>query len=666
MFELQRVTRSRRERGSVLPAVLALSVGVAALAGAFVSQNHREHERERFERDRMQSYLDAWAQMEIASEIVNASPYDGGTGENAALRDAAARDDREFIDRDGHTTGVRCESDGGPGAGFFRLVSTAEVGGTQCRITALVRSRQSFADFDYFVNSHSLGIAGGADASTRHADAPDGDIHSNRQLLFYFPDRHFVKPVTASEGFQYVSGAVGQDDPDGADQNTWFWGASNPSANQITGLTDVDIPALGTRGDTVLSLDGPYDWAKIKLRGTTARVEHWTYGHNEVQDVPTQVERFHYETQQQEVLQKIANTTTWEAPVYTTTQVWVYGPVAQQVLIAEAWDETVTRTRREARQRWVDGGGGGATGGGGTGDGSVGYWETYYVDVTYDEIIHHPAEYKTVYVDDWHFENQTVQTGTQTKTSTTYTYAPYSPPQYKNVQVKVTDGWDTVLVQQTVWVSQTKVETLEVPATGTIFVQGKVEFPAMSKSSDGYAVQTLDGNLTIGSGDNINIQESIVYAHPDDMGKSQTAFLNGSDRTQEYVPNPSYGGASVLGLIARNDVEIQSAVPDQAEINATIMATEGEVRVKGVNVASDGTVSVTSSGKFVKTSLRRLGGIISNQRPVTTYVDGSNAVTRGFIYTKSVYDTRQRTNPPRGFPSLNRPRVMATFVREIN
>jgi hypothetical protein len=191
----------------------------------------------------------------------------------------------------------------------------------------------------------------------------------------------------------------------------------------------------------------------------------------------------------------------------------------------------------------------------------------------------------------------------------------------------------------------------------------------MTKAADGFDVQTLQGALTIASNDDVRIRESIVYAAPDAAGAWQTAFLNGADRTKEYQANPAYTGASVLGIIARNDVEVRSDVPDQCEIDGTILARDGEFRVRGVNVASATTgdaVVTTTSGGFVKMSLRRLGGVISNQRPVTTYVDSGNAVTRGFVFTKSVYDSRLRVNPPFGFPTLNRPRVVATIIREIN
>lgn len=650
-------------RGSALPAILSLSVGVGALASGFAVQTHREHDRARFDRDRSQAYLDAWAQMEVVTDIVNSSPYDAGTGQNVALTQAAARGDRQFIDHDGYPTGVICEQDG-PAAGFYRLTSTANIRDARCRITALVRSRQSFADFDYFVNSHDMGISGGLDASSRHIDAPDGDIHSNKKLLFYFPDRHFIKPVTAVEGFSFVSGAVGPADPDGNPRNNWMWGPTNDAANAVSGLTTVDLTTFGARADNVLNLDGPWDYAKVKLKGATARVEHWQKGHNETQTVTQMQEQFHTEYVQQEKLKKVTTTTQVTVPVYQDQQVWVYGPVATQTLVSAAWTETVSDTRTVATQVWVDGGGGGATGGGG-GSGGVGYWQTVYVEEPYTYTVNHPAVYNTTWSNQWHWETQRVQTGTTTQNQTVTSWVSYSPPQYNTVAVQVSDGFVPVEVQQTVWIPDTRVQTVDVAATGTIFVNGRVEFLPMSTGSDGFDVQTLDGSLTIASNDNVRIRESIVYAKKDASNVWQKAYLNGNDRTKEFIPNPDYKGSSVLGIIAKNDVEIWGDVPDQAEIDGTLMARDGEFRARGINVASNGTVSTTSGG-FVKMSLRRLGGVISNQRPVTTYVDSSNAVTRGFVYTKSVYDTRQRTNPPRGFPTLNRPKVLATLIREIN
>jgi hypothetical protein len=175
----------------------------------------------------------------------------------------------------------------------------------------------------------------------------------------------------------------------------------------------------------------------------------------------------------------------------------------------------------------------------------------------------------------------------------------------------------------------------------------------------------LDGSLTIASADDIFIRDSIVYGHRDTNGVLQTAYLNGADKDLPYAPNTNYTGASVLGLLANDRIEYQSQMPDQSEVNATMLAKNGQVAVDGVSISSDGTVYEDGSGGFVKSSLRRLGGIVSNRRPVSSYVNGGNAVTRGFVHGKSVFDVRQRTAPPRGFPTLNRPRMLAMVMREV-
>ena len=118
------------------------------------------------------------------------------------------------------------------------------------------------------------------------------------------------------------------------------------------------------------------------------------------------------------------------------------------------------------------------------------------------------------------------------------------------------------------------------------------------------------------------------------------------------------------GAHGEDDIEYNHHIPNRAEVNATMLAKGGHVRVEGVHVHSDGEVHEESGG-FVNMSLRRLGGIISNERPVSAFIDSNNAVTRGFIYGKSVFDRRQLVNPPRGFPTLNRPRLVAYLFREV-
>ena len=779
MREKRQGRRRRGQRGSVLPAVLALTIGVGALTTGYFMRNAREHGRETFDRASTMSLYDAWAQMEVVTSLINASDYDGN-GRNLALQRALARDDDQFIDADGWPTNVTVSEEGGAGSGFYDLVSVARVGDAESRVTALIRERQSFADFNYFVNSHPLGISGGQNPNFPYADAPEGSIHSNDRLVMYFPNRHFRDAVTAVSGFEYTAGARGRGDPDG--QNNFFHGPHNDAAEEIGGLTDVDLAAFQSRPDILLNLYGDWDFAKVKLLGRDMKVEHWQVPHQEQQDVTTLEEAFHYETRDQWVpdyewqnqpirktktiyetqiqtfykwknvpelvtpgwservqktrtdYDKVLVTAAWSEQVERTKtvydQVLVSAAWSEQVertrtvydsvLVTAAWSEQVERTRTVTRQVWVEGGGGGDVGGGGSGD--VGYWEWQTFQETYMETVNHPAEYEQVPREEQYTETVNhpavfqnvprVVTYMETVNhpavfnsvprTVTYWQDVWHPPVFRNVrtlvpyqkpvkvpvgvevyyvdnwvqvptgtyhnepfQVRVSDGWNEVTSNVWVALPERKVRTYDLEANGTVYVKGDVQFQPMSvDAGDPYDVHVLDGAVTFASDDDILLQDSIVYGVTDGDGALQTAYRNGADRTQPYEPNDGYTGSSVLGIIARDEILYTSQMPDQSEINATMMAKVGQVAVQGVAVNDDGTVSEADDG-WVKMSLRRLGGIVSNRRPVSAYVDGSNTVTRGFVFGKSVFDRRQLTNAPRGFPTLNRPRILATVLREV-
>jgi hypothetical protein len=636
------------QRGSAIPAVLALTMGVGALTAAYVSRNLREHTRESFDRESEQALYDAWSQLQVATRILNASLYDGA-GHNMALRAALARPDAQFIDTDGWPTGVTVTPEGT--TDYFRLVSTAAVGGVTTRVSALCTERESFANFNTFVATHPLGISGGGSAVFPYSDAPEGSVHSNDRVVFYFPDRHFRDPVTAANGFEYMAGAIG---PGDGGQNTWFHGTVNDHAEAITGLSDVDVGAFATRSDTLLALTGDFDYAKVKLRGTTAHVEHWQASHTELQDVLVWQEQFHYESQLRTVYDYgyVDQEVAVQTPVYGDVQV----PVYEQRLVSDAWTETVTTMVQT--QVWVEGGGGGDTGGTG-GTGSVGYWDTQLVPTT--TTVEHPAVYEQVQV------GTTTETGIVGYTTTYQTQPVWQVvgSHEETVSVKVTDGWTQVTQQQYVSVADHKVADHDLTADGTVYVRGAIKFVPMTNGADGQDVQLFDRRMTFASGSNVYLQDSIVYATPDASGALQTRFLNGANKAKDYVPNPAYTGTAVLGILAERDIVYTSDLPNQTEINATLLCKNGEVRVQGLQVNPDGTVTETAGG-WVKLSLRRLGSLITNWRPVSSYVDSSNTVTRGFVYAKSRFDSRQRINPPIGFPTLTRPRVVATVVKEVN
>ena len=169
-------------------------------------------------------------------------------------------------------------------------------------------------------------------------------------------------------------------------------------------------------------------------------------------------------------------------------------------------------------------------------------------------------------------------------------------------------------------------------------------------------------------------------------------MVNGDDYTKPYERNPEYEGNSTLGVIARDDIVYASSMPSNAEVNATLMAVNGRVGIDGfwANPA-DGEVHKDSSSNrdaylteaqrekeraydyhwsydtelFRKDSLRRIGGIISNNRVLETYIkngsDGKSYVDSGFKRGSMKFDINLMFNPPPNFVEVPRP-VLTYFV----
>ena len=74
------------------------------------------------------------------------------------------------------------------------------------------------------------------------------------------------------------------------------------------------------------------------------------------------------------------------------------------------------------------------------------------------------------------------------------------------------------------------------------------------------------------------------------------------------------------------------------------------------------------SHPFVNDSMRRIGGIISNNRVMETYVpprsDGTSKVSAGFKRGSVKYDTNLLFKPPPNFVEIPRP-VVTTFLPVI-
>jgi len=213
-------------------------------------------------------------------------------------------------------------------------------------------------------------------------------------------------------------------------------------------------------------------------------------------------------------------------------------------------------------------------------------------------------------------------------------------------------------------------QTFSVVDGGVIYVDGRI----LGLSGDLYGRVTVVGN------EKARITGSIRYID----SKGRTAMLNGGDATLSYGRNTAYQGDSVLGVIARGDILFTSTMPTSSEVNATLMSVEGRVGSDALLIDKSGEPVQDSSTNrslyltpeqiaiealydkttwktrtFVKDSLRRIGGVISNNRIVETYIkaakDGTATVAAGFKKGAMRFDFNLLHNPPPNFVEVPRP-----------
>ncbi|MHC4409268.1 MAG: hypothetical protein ACYS0F_09715 [Planctomycetota bacterium] len=197
----------------------------------------------------------------------------------------------------------------------------------------------------------------------------------------------------------------------------------------------------------------------------------------------------------------------------------------------------------------------------------------------------------------------------------------------------------------------------------------------------------LGGRLTIVANESVRVTGDIQYVDAD----GDTAMSNGtsSDWTQKYQRNSEYQGDSTLGIIARDDIVFTHNVPDRTEVNGTLMSVAGRVGIDGFVTMDDGDLVVSSSKsrnqymtqeqkdawrayqrtkyyekQFQKTAIRRIGGVISNNRILDTWIrtkDGVSEVQYGFVSGNMQFDINLLFNPPPNFVEVPRP-VLSYFV----
>jgi hypothetical protein len=572
-------------------------------------------------------------------------------------------------------------------------------------VSALVRENEPFSSFVFFQNRHPLGVSG----------SPRGLIHANEKIQFYFPDGHYVDSVSAVNGFEYKAGAT--------TANTNI-ANGNPEAQPINleAIDFADLKAKATfAGDTGLDAEiRLYSDGRVRVRQFTPPFyENVTYSQtvNVLTGYTTQTvqqtQQVQVGTVQEARTRQVQTGTTTETyfvdvPIYETQTVTRsrQDPVYENQQVERTRQVPVYQLQTVTCTRWVqvfvpyntDDGSGTAVGGSG---GVPGEWQwqqeqyscqqnvlTGYTTETYTATERVQVGTTTV---TWQEQVQ-VQIGTMQEQRTRQVPVYATETYYVDVPVYETQ---TVDVQQTVPVYEQQTQTwtqreLRWPtqvsetfitlgdAANTIYIDGRIK----------RLYGDLNGRLTIVGNEKVRITDNVRYVD----AEGDKAMLNGDDYTKPYVRNEDYDAKSVLGVVARDDVLLTSSMPTQAEINATLLSATGRVGIDGFQISSAGEpvkdwrygltaaeieredayrYTGTTNYTFKYESLRRIGGIISNDRILETYVlprsDGTSYVDSGFKRGTMRFDFNLLFNPPPNFVEVPRPVSIAIapvyFVR---
>ncbi len=587
---------------------------------------------------------------------------------------------------------------------YFVLEAAGRTGDTIRLVSALVRENEPFSSFVFFQNRHTLGVSG----------APRGLIHSNDKVAFYFPDGKYVDPVSAVAGFSFLAGAtVG---------NTQLSDA-NPAGATIK-LDSVDLAALKAKADFYRGDPGLDAELTLQSSGNVRIRPHTPPRYDIVTKTSTTNVLTGYETvtvtekQNVQVGTKVVTYTETVITGYVTETYWVTEPVyttktetyIEKVPVygTQVVEKTklvpIYEMREVAKTRQVKvfvpyagsgtaGGGTAVGGGGGVAGEYVWVTETYYVTEqvqvgTKTETYFVTEQVIVGYKDVQKTRQVTTQTGTQqvqktrqvpvygtvtkTRTDPVYELKDVQVTKQNPIYTPVVNTWQEYVYQAPVYFNTVN-KKLSPDQGSTLYIDGRITKLAGD----------LFGRLTIVGNEKVRITGNIRYV--DDKGR--TAMLNGGDYTKTYDRNGAYKGTSVLGVIARDDVLVTSSVPTQTEINATLMSTTGRVGIDGFWIDTAGNplkdrtkiltaeqqlreqaydvVSAYRTRTFVKDSLRRIGGIISDNRILETYItprsDGTSQVDSGFKRGNMMFDLNLLFNPPPNFVEVPRP-VLTYFA----
>jgi hypothetical protein len=754
--------QQRSERGTILVVVLFIATAIGALAALSSGRVVQETRQQRVMENESQALTDAYAQLQLAMNVVNTSAYTdenrnielleamagdhGGTvggesePEEAWLRDPGAilhgkiegtdvrcYEGRDYIQRLAALKGETVEEvdPTGTSQSYYVLESSGRAGDTIRVVSALVRENEPFSSFVFFQNRHPLGISG----------APRGLIHSNNKIEFYFPNGNYVDSVSAVTGFAYEAGAnpgntnIANGNPEGEPINLEAvdFAALKAKATTFVGTAglDAEIRFLSNGQMQIREYTPPhyedveYSWTGDVLIGWTTesvpeiqsvqvgttqdeRTREIITGYDTViyyVDVPVYEDQLVTRSREDPVYEDQLVTKSRVDPVYEDQQI----EKTRQVPVYEL--QMVTKTR------WVqvfvpyddggDAGGGTAIGGDG---GVAGEYQWVQEEYQVEENVLIRYDTETYYV------TESVQVGTTTVTwqemesvqvgTTTVTWDEIESVQVGTVQEERTRddpiyGTETYYVDVPVYEDQEVMVDQDVPVYETqTYTWTKREYFAPTFQGEtniqlGDAANTvyIDGRVTELSGDiygrvtlianeKVRITGSLRYVD----GQNDTAMLDGDDYSKPYQRNVDYNGDSVLGVIARDDVLFTHDMPYQSEINATLMSATGRVGIDGFAITEQGEPTTDwklgmtaaeeetekaydktgyKTKRFVKDSLRRIGGLISNDRILETYIkprsDGTSYVSAGFKRGQMRFDFNLMFNPPPNFVEVPRP-----------
>ena len=311
------MTRSRLQKGSALSIMLILAMGVGSVVTSFLGRTLVEQSRVSQRAAHVRAYRQALGQLELAKSIINQAPW--VAGQNTAVMAALGANPPVIPG-----TGVYVES-AGP-ARWYRLVSCGDFADQTAAATAFMRDGTPYVSYNYYVEEHPLGISG----------RPQGKLHTNQDMQFYFPNGFYDGYVSSVNGYTYKAGADAT--------NTTLAGGSDPATDVKDLLDLIDFTSLQSQAAVVTP---PNLEAVVTLLDANVQIDLY--------DKPTIVQVPVLKTK------SVVVGHSWQNYSY-----WVYKKVWQWVNV------------QKSKKVWVpvdpNATGGDVGGGGGAG----GYWQTQY------------------------------------------------------------------------------------------------------------------------------------------------------------------------------------------------------------------------------------------------------------------------------------------------